>query len=118
MLLADIELDEGDTASAAADWSQARDVYGDDVIARRRYAVFLLRSGRAAEAERELRAVLVAEPDWVDAHRDLARAVDAQREARRADAVAAYEEFLRRAPDDPAEPRRDATERLAALRAR
>jgi hypothetical protein len=60
--------------------------------------------------------VLAAEPYWVDARADLARAIDAQGDARRADAVAAYEEFLRRAPAEPAEARQRADARLKALR--
>ncbi|HET7456229.1 MAG TPA: hypothetical protein VFJ74_01155, partial [Gemmatimonadaceae bacterium] len=75
MQLADLDLDAGDTAAAAQHWAQARELYGADVVARRRYALFLLRTGHAAEAETELRAVLAAEPYWVDAHADLAAAI-------------------------------------------
>jgi predicted Zn-dependent protease len=116
MLLADLALQDGDTAGAAQEWDQARSLYGDDVVARRRYALFLLATGKPADAESELRAVLAAEPYWVDARRDLARAVDAQGESRRADAVREYQDYLRRAPADPPEPRKVVETRLRELR--
>lgn len=116
MLLADLALSAGDTAGAAREWADAHDVFGADAVAHHRYAQFLLRTGHAADAETEVRASLASEPEWVDAYGTLARTIDAQGDGRRADAVRAYEEFLRRAPAEPAEPRRQAEARLQALR--
>lgn len=116
MQLADLDLQDGDTASAAHHWEEARGLYGNDVVARRRYALFLLATGRPADAEAELRAVLAAEPYWVDARRDLGRALDAQGDSRRADAARAYEDYLKRAPADPAAPRKLVETRLRELR--
>jgi predicted Zn-dependent protease len=117
MLLGDLALASGDTAAASREWSDARDVFADDAVAHRRYADFLMRTGQPADAERELRAALRSEPDWADAYGALAQAIDAQGAARREDAARAYEEFLRRAPAEPAEARQSASARLAALRA-
>ena len=118
MLLAEMALEDGDTTAAAEHWTNVRDLWGNDVLARRRYARFLLHTGRSREAEEELRAVLVVEPHWVDARRELAEAVDAQGESRRADAVQAYESWLARAPREPADRRAAVEARLATLRGR
>ena len=97
-LLGDVALAAADSAAADAHWEQARELLGGDAYMRRRYAHFLQRRGRLADAERELRAVLAAEPHWVNAYWDLASVIDAQGESRRADALAAYTDFLARAP--------------------
>lgn len=116
MLLADLSLTAGDTSGAAREWADAHDVFGADAVAHYRYAQFLMQTGHAADAEKEVRASLASEPEWVDAYGTLARAIDAQGDGRRADAVRAFEEFLRRAPAEPAEARRQADARLKALR--
>ena len=127
MLLADLELAAGDTAGADADWTQVRELSTGDVVARRRYATFLLQTGRPADAERELRGVIEAEPRWAAARFDLAVALAAQGgatgdmatsdRAKHDGAIRAFEDFLALAPASATDARRAAGDRLAALRA-
>jgi Flp pilus assembly protein TadD len=116
IMLADIVMAAGDTAKAAEHWATAMELGGRDLVVRARYARFLTRVGRYAEAERELDALIAAEPHWVSVRRDLAVALDAAGPNRQADAVRAYQAYLERAPREPAAPREVAERRLAALR--
>jgi Flp pilus assembly protein TadD len=116
MMLADIVTAAGDTARAAEHWAAAMELGGGDLVVRARHARFLARVGRNGEAERELGALIAAEPHWVSLRRDLAVVLDAAGPERRADAVRAYAAYLERAPRDPAAPRELAERRLATLR--
>lgn len=116
MLLADLESLAGDTAEAAAHWATVIELAGDDGVVRARHARFLAGLGRFAEAERELAALVALEPHWVAIRRDLAITIDSAGPARRADAIAAWQAYLERAPRDPAAPREAARRRLALLR--
>jgi len=116
MRLADLAMQRGDTAAAELEWDVARQLYGNDWVAHRRYADFLAALGRHADAERELRTVLKGEPHWVDSYRALAVAIEAQGSARCGDAIAAHERFLSRAPDEPVAPVDVSRARLDRLR--
>ena len=115
MLLGDIALETGDTTAASEHWGAVAELARGDVVAQARFARFLARAGRLADAERELEAVIAREPHWVGARRALAVVLDSAGPPRRADAVRAYREYLVRAPREPVEPRRDAERRVAAL---
>jgi len=114
--LADLAMQRGDTAAAELEWDVARQLYGTDWVAHRRYATFLASLGRYADAERELRTVLAGEPHWVDAYRALAILIEAQGAVRCGDAIVAHEAFLRRAPAEPVAPVDVSRARLDRLR--
>ena len=116
MTLADIAMGAGDTARASEHWTAARELGAGDVVVRARYARFLTKVRRFADAERELAEVIAAEPHWASVRRDLAIAIDSLGAERRADAIRAYEDYLARAPREPAPPRAIAESRLAALK--
>lgn len=117
MLLGDLALERGDTATADQLWAQAAELQQSNGYVRGRYGQYLLRRRRFGDAEQELRATLALEPHWVDAHWALARALDAQGGARVSDATAAFREFLRRAPAADSARRSAAAQRVGAAKA-
>ena len=97
-MLGDIALAEGDTATADEEWRQTRELVGDDADGRMRVARYLIARKRWAEAERDLRELLALQPYWHLVRFDLARAIDGQGDARRAEAARAWADYLAVAP--------------------
>jgi hypothetical protein len=83
-------------------------------VLRHDYGVLLLRSGKLVEAEGQFRQAVELEPYWADARRMVAVALDAQKKY--PEALAAYEDFLARAPRRHVG-LKEAQDRIAAIRA-
>ena len=116
MLLGNMALDDRDSAGAVRHWEAVRDLAGDDVVARARRARYLSADGQTAEADRDLRALIAREPHWAALRLDLAAAIAMSGDARKREAIRAYEDWLAQAPREPAALRAGIVRRIAALR--
>lgn len=115
----DARLARGDTAGALASWQAAVDASHGDLVTRARYGRFLLRAGQGGESARTVLDAVVADaPDWANARRDLARALEAAGPSRETAAVSAWRDYLERAPARDDAGRKDAERGLAVLQAR
>jgi Flp pilus assembly protein TadD len=95
-MLGELARAEGDSATAEQEWSLAAELGPADLSFRLEYAQFLLSIGRFDQAEQELRRIVTANPDYVDAQYYLAIALD--KLGRNADAIAQYRAYIELAP--------------------
>ncbi len=100
-LLAYLDLVEGDTTSALAEFELASQLAPNDPVLRYNYGVALLSAGSLARAEAQLRRAVQLEPYYALPRFYLARAVDLS--GREQEALALYREYLDRAALEHAE---------------
>jgi Tfp pilus assembly protein PilF len=108
-MMGEVALAESDTATAFREYRQAVELAPDDGSLRVDFGRALVNAGAAQEAVPHLRRAVELEPDYADAYVVLGSALDTTGD--REGAIAAYREYLRRAP------KRDAS-RIAAVEAR
>lgn len=87
-----LALDAKDTTTALNEMDLAVQIRGDDAGLRYLYGYALLMSGKAKEAEVQLRKASELDPVFAAPHHGIARALEAQ--GRSGDAVAEYQRFL------------------------
>lgn len=114
--LVELALQRGDTAAASDHWRQILELAPASPLVDARHARYLARVRRREDAVKAFERVVAAEPHWVAVRRELAVVLDSAGAGRRADAIAAHEAYLARAPRQPAAPREAAAARLLRLR--
>lgn len=116
--LAQLALEEGDTATALSEFALAVSVAPEDAGIRYLNGSMLARAGQLAEAEAELRHAMELEPLFAAPYRELGEVLE--RQGRVVDAAEMYREYLsrasRRAEDRPEIERR--LQRLATAEGR
>jgi Tfp pilus assembly protein PilF len=113
--LAELALMENDARTAIAEYEQAVALKENDGVLLHDYGVALSAAGRFADAEPHFRRSIEIEPYFSTAYYNLAVSLDRQK--KRDDARAAYEDFLRRAPKRQAKMVITSQSRLKALEA-
>ncbi len=96
MLLGRLALERRDFATAVREFAQATEVQPDDPGLREAYGNALALAGRGEEAEEQLRQALALDPYYAASYFTLARTLEQRGDT--AGAVAAYEQYLLRAP--------------------
>jgi tetratricopeptide (TPR) repeat protein len=114
-LLSQIAMDQGQITTALQEAELAVGLQEHDGVLRFDYGTLLFRAGKLAEAEEQLKRAVELEPYWADARRQLAVTLDKQNKA--ADAIAAYEAYLARAPRRENIRIKEAEDRVAVLKA-
>ena len=107
-----IALDAKDTTTAISEFDLAVQIAGDNPVLRYQYGFTLLETGKAAEAEEQLRKAIALNPVYAAPHFSLAKAIAAQ--GRAAEAVAEFKTFLSLASRNDMR-RTEATQLLTAL---
>ncbi len=113
--LGEIARIQRDTQVAVDAYALAVDLRAEDAVLRAAYGAALIDAGRADEAEEHLRKAVEFEPYFATAYYELARSLD--RQAKAADAIAVYGQFVERAPRTRTREITLARRRMVALRA-
>ena len=111
--LARVALLQGELEEALQEYAQALDIDERDAVTHSDYGVALLKAQRWAEAEAQFKRAIELEPYWAVPRFNLALAIDNQ--GRREDAIAAYKEYVVRAPKSQGRNLNVANARLVAL---
>ena len=112
--LAQLDLIAGDTAAALGEFALAVEIRAADPVSRAEYGALLHQLGRDEEALRQLASAIALDADYAPPYALLGRIHDSH--GRTAEAVRAYEEYLRRGARNAAD-RPGVEQRLTALRA-